>query len=98
MDWLRRKKDDNCTLDEYLKHHIPDAERHIYAAHQKDFVLRCNLLYLKVTPKRSNEDILVFVVPGLKRQAAIDGCHRYLGYQGRDRTLSLLKERFWWPA
>ena len=49
-----------------------------------------------MTPKRSNEDVLVFVVLGLKRQAAIDGCHRYLGHRGRDRTLSLLKERFWW--
>ena len=53
MDWLKRKKDDNHTLDQYLKHHILDAECHIYAAHQKDFVLRCNLLYLRVKPKRS---------------------------------------------
>ena len=66
MDWLRRRKDDNRTLDQYMKHYVPDAERYIYAAHQKDFVLRHNLLYLKVTPKRSNEDVLVFVVPGLK--------------------------------
>ena len=65
---------------------------------RKDFVLRRNLLYLRVTPKRSNEDVLVFVVPGLKRQVAIDGCHCYLGHQGRDCMLSLLKERFWWPG
>ena len=81
MDWLKRMKDDNRTLDQYLKHHVPDAERRIYAARQKDFILRRNLLYLRVTL-------------GLKRQAAIDGCHRYLGHQGRDCTLSLLKERF----
>ena len=98
MDWLKRKKDDNHTLDQYLKHHVPDAECRIYAACQKDFVLRRNLLYLRVTPERSNEDVLVFVVPGLKCQAVIDGCHRYLGHQGRDRMLSLLKERFWWPG
>ena len=98
MDWLRRRKDNNRTLDQFMKHKVPDAECHIYAAHQKDFVLWCNLLYLKVTPKRSNEDVLVFVVPGLKRQAAIDGCHHYLGHQVRDRTLSLLRERFWWPG
>ena len=98
MDWLKRKKDDNRTLDQYLKHHIPDAECRIYAAHQKDFILRRNLLYLRVMPKRSNEDVLVFVVPGLKCQVAIDGCHHYLGHQGRDRVLSLLKERFWWPG
>lgn len=84
-------------LDQYLKYRMLDAERHIYAARQKDFVLRHNLLYLRVTPKRSNEDVLAFVVPGLKWQAAIDGCHRYLGHQGRDRTLSLLRKRLWWP-
>ena len=75
MDWLRRWKDNNCTLDQYLKHHILDVERCIYAACQKDFVLRCNLLYMRVTPKRSNEDVLVFVVLGLKQQVVIDGCH-----------------------
>ena len=96
MEWLRRRKDDNRTLDQYMKHQVPDAERRIYTARQKDFVLQCNLLYLKIMPKRSNKDVLVFVVPGLKWQAAIDGCHRYLGHQGRDRTLSLLRERFWW--
>ena len=76
MDWLKRNKDDHRTLDQYLKYHVPDAERRIYAARQTDFILRRNLLYLRVTPKKSNEDVLVFVVPGLKRQVAIDGCHR----------------------
>ena len=75
MDWLRRRKDDNRTLDQYMKHQFPDAECRIYATCQKDFVFRRNLLYLKIMPKRSNEDVLVFVVPGLKQQAAIDGCH-----------------------
>ena len=96
MDWLKRNKDDHRTLDQYLKYHVPNAECRIYTTSQKDFVLRRNLLYLRVTPKKSNEDVLVFVVPGLKRQAVIDGYHCYLGHQGRDCMLSLLKERFWW--
>ena len=66
LDWLKRKKDDHQTLDQYLKHHVPDAKHRIYVARQKDFVLWGNLLYLRVMPKRSNEDVLVFVVPGLK--------------------------------
>ena len=98
MDWLRRRKDKNRILDQFMKHQVPDAERRIYATHQKDFVLRCNLLYLKVMSKRSNKDILVFVVPGLKRQVAIDGCHCYLCHHGIDHTLSPLRERFWWPG
>ena len=65
MDWLRRRKDDDWTLDQYMKHQV-DAEHRIYAAHKKDFVLQRNLLYLKIAPKRSNKDVLVFVVPGLK--------------------------------
>ena len=92
MDWLRRMKDDNQTLDQFMKHQVPDAEHCIYATRQKDFVLWHNHLCLKVTPKWSNEDILVFVVPGLKRQLVIDGCHCYLGHQGRDHMLSLLRE------
>ena len=75
MDWLWRRKDDYHTLDQYLKYHVPDTERHVYAACQKDFVLCHNLLYLRVTPKRSNEDVLAFMVPWLKRQAVIDRCH-----------------------
>ena len=98
MDWPKRNKDDHHTLDQYLKHQVTYAERRIYTTRQKDFVLRRNLLYLRVTPKKSNEDVLVFVVLGLKRQAAIDGCHRFLGHQGRDCMLSLLKERFWWQG
>ena len=44
----------------------PDVECRIYTARQKDFVLWRNLLYLRVTHKRSNEDVLAFVVPGWK--------------------------------
>ena len=96
--WLKRRKDNHRTLDKYLKHQVPDAECWIYVACQKDFLLWRNLLYLRTMPKRSNEDVLVFMVPGLKCQAAIDRCHHYLGHQGRDHTLNLLRERFWWPG
>ena len=44
------------------------------------------------------EMISVFIVPARKWQAAIDGCHQSAGHQGHDCTLSLMKERFWWPG
>ena len=45
----------------------------------------------------STEEVYLFVVLKKKQQAALDTCHRELGHQGRDRTLSLMRERFWWP-
>ena len=95
--WLKHLKDDHSTLAEFLRGQVPDQIQCQYAARQKDLTLNRGLLYLKTMPSRSNEDILAFVVPTYKRRAAIDSCHRYTGHQGCDHTLSLIKERFWWP-
>ena len=59
--------------------------------------MKDNLLYLKTTPGNSLETILAFVVLTRKRQATIDGCYHCTGHQGRDHTISLMKESFWWP-
>ena len=94
--WLKRPKDDHRTLGECLQGQVPQQEQRLYAACQKDFVERRGMLYLRTTPSHSQEEVLVFIVPTHKKRAAIDGCHRFAGHQGRDRTVSLIKERFWW--
>ena len=96
--WLKRPKDDHQMLGEYLQGQVPQQEQRLYAARQKDFVEKRGMLYLRTTPSHSQEDVLVFVVPTHKKRAAIDGCHRFAGHQGRDRTVSLVKEWFWWPG
>ena len=75
-----------------------DYEKHFYTARQKEFTLQDNLLYIQVTPTNSQDTAPVFVVPTADQQAAIDGCHHSVGHQGCDHTLSLMKERFWWPG
>ena len=75
-----------------------DYEKGFYAARQKEFTLQDNLLYFQVTPTNSQDTALVFVVPTADQQAALDGCHHSAGHQGCDHTLSLMKERFWWPG
>ena len=75
-----------------------EYEIHFYAAHQKEFTIQNNLLYLQATPTNSQDSAPVFIVPTKDRQAAINGYHCSAGHQGQDRTLSLMKECFWWPS
>ena len=98
IDWVERPRDDKWSLDEYLKNRVPDSNRRAYVARERELKVMDKLLYLRVTAPGSKETLPVFVVPARKRLVAIDGCHRCAGHQGRDRTLSLMKERFWWPG
>ena len=45
----------------------------------------------------SKKIIWQLVIPKTHRNKAILGCHDEVGHQGRVRTLSLLRERFFWP-
>ena len=55
-------------------------------------------LYLNSMPKGENEDLLLFMVLKAHLTAALNGCHRDVGHEGHDHTLSLLQECFWWPG
>ena len=98
IDWIKQPRGDKRTLAEYLAGVASKYEKHDNAAHQKEFTIQNNLLYLQATPTNSQDSSPVFRVPAKDRQAAIDGCHCSTGHQGRDRMLSLMKEHFWWPG
>ena len=59
-----------------------------------------DILYRKTyTDNSSSKRILwQLVVPKAYRSRALAGCHDDVGHQGRMRTLSLLRERFFWPG
>ena len=69
-----------------------------YQRVQKRLVLVEGKLYLQEKYKKNGQNMLLFVVPRECRQLAINFCHDGSGHQGRDRTLSLIKERMWWPG
>ena len=98
IKWIQRPRKDHRKLEEYLVRVASNYEKHFYTARQKKFTLQDNLLYLQVTPTNSQDMVPVFVILTADRQAATDGCHHSAGHQGRDHTLSLMKERFWWPG
>ena len=92
IKWINRPRGDRRKLEEYLAGVASDHEKCFYTAGQKEFTLQDNLLYLQATPTNSQDMAPVFIVPTADWQAAIDGCHHSVGHQGRDCTLSLMKE------
>ena len=47
--------------------------------------------------REGKDDSYQFIVPVAQRKNALNGCHRDAGHQGQYRTVSLLRDRFWWP-
>ena len=96
LEWLRLPKNDRTRLKDFLRGKVSKADCRAYGLREKDFEKRDHILFIKTTPPGSISTILVFVVLVNRRQIAIDMCHQGAGHQGRDQSLSLMKERFWW--
>ena len=67
---------------------------------KKSLVLTKGILFRKsFTDNTSSKKIIwQLVIPKTHRHKAILGCHDEVGHQGRVRTLSLLRDRFFWPS
>ena len=67
---------------------------------RKGLKLVKDILYRKTYTDNSSSKKVQWqlVVPKTYRSRALAGCHDDVGHQGRMRTLSLLRERFFWPG
>ena len=69
-----------------------------YVKSKDQLIMKNGLLYWQSRLGQTGETVLQFVVPQIHRNAALNGCHREAAHQGQSRSLSLMQERFWWPA
>ena len=62
-----------------------------------DAYVNKGLMYVNMTPKGETDGVLAFIAPVAQCRMALNGVHRDAGHQGRQQTLALAQERFWWP-
>ena len=111
INWMREQRaDPNLTVIIKLiesgqlqkrKQHGKDApEVKSLLRIRKSLKLVKDILYRKIYTDNSSSRKVQWqlVVPKAYRSRALAGCHDDVGHQGRMRTLSLLRERFFWPG
>ena len=77
-----------------LKTEHPDVIK--YLRHWKNLSLENGILYRHTII--NNERIKQLILPSHYRDLALTHLHDEVGHQGQDRTLSLVRSRFFWPG
>ena len=73
----------------------PSVDRRYFKDSERLFMSQ-DVLYRKVT--LNEQEFEQLVLPMAFREVVFKAFHDDLGHQGRDRTTSLIKQRFYWPA
>ena len=106
-DWRLAQKEDP-TISLIIQHLKTDARKPApqvladptydarYVKGWDKLYLSNDILYRKGTV--NNQEFQQLVVPLALRDGIFKALHTDLGHQGRDRTTSLIKQRFYWPG
>jgi transposase InsO family protein len=73
-----------------------DKEKALLVKNFGHFILKRGVLYRTSSVDGEKQEQLV--LPTAYRRAALRSLHDNVGHPGRDRTVSLLKDRFYWPG
>ncbi|PIK50134.1 hypothetical protein BSL78_12979 [Apostichopus japonicus] len=105
--WQNRQKRDPdiYRVIRYLERGLP-PNRRLYVAetpsvkqllrHWDKFLLKDGVLY-RCYNDPQGENVYQLVLPPLYRGKAMAGLHDEVGHMGQERTLELLRERYFWP-
>ena len=86
---MRSKNCDNSQMN--------DESRQVL--HNRSRLLLCSsLLYRKVFDGQLQENKFQFVLPKSYWKQALEACHDNMGHLGIERTMSLLRDWFYWPS
>ena len=85
-----------------LSHRKPSSkdslELRTYLHQRSRLRLRKGVLFRSTdTSQRPDRNSLQLCLPKAYRQEALEGCHDNVGHFGLDRTIDLLRDRFYWP-
>jgi transposase InsO family protein len=80
----RVKKTDPASLKQLLKQ-------------RRRLCLQKSVLYRHVIDNFSGGAVYQLILPEKFYSTAVRGCHDAMGHMGQDRTIALLRDRFYWP-
>lgn len=85
-----------AVLDKKIPKNNLSKEDIVMRRYYKNFIMKRGVLYRKL----EDGDIIreQLVIPQKFRQDILKGLHTDVGHPGRDRTLRLLRDRYFWPG
>ena len=91
---------ENKTLRKRALSHTDNKSLKYYLRHRDQLVLRDEILYRKTLSDNSKTRTshLQLVLPSVMVPRVLKGCHDQVGHLGRDKSLGLVRDRFWWDA
>lgn len=90
--WLRA-----CLDKQFPKKSVLTNTQHqTMSRHFKQFKIIRGLLYREMTENGTH--VKQLVLPSIYKKDVLQGLHDQVGHPGKERTISLIRNRFYWPS